>query len=414
MTALAPAVELEIKIDSEGSILKIRAENKGRLQTLTARGNVTSTNLKNISDNLKNDLEEFRKNLRGFDAAATALVRLHKRGRAVLHNLFDSDLNLLGEAENLFRSACPEWAAYKLGADRPPPRLILVKTKASYGIPFDILPFFGVGRPGIPGNMDELGRLASQFLGFSAIVRRELGPAPRNPARLDNYDKLPVKFFRHAWLTTVDREEQFFHSKLAIKLDGPWPKAKLTGSFTMQLAQLMLSGPPQLTSNGGRSRSDQILHFSCHCDTTNRNAESYEIRLAYGNEIFGKEYSAPLSELKDALIEIIREHGTTHGPLIFLNACGSASVDPSTAGSFPDLFTNPHFGFLGFIGTEVEMPDAFASAFTCEFYSALLSGLSLGSALYEARWNLVRERKNPLGLMYSLYADPEIRVRRPA
>jgi hypothetical protein len=43
----------------------------------------------------------------------------------------------------------------------------------------------------------------------------------------------------------------------------------------------------------------------------------------------------------------------------------------------------------------------------------VLAGRSLGEAMYQARWSILRSYKNPLGILYTLHADADIRVRRP-
>jgi hypothetical protein len=121
-----------------------------------------------------------------------------------------------------------------------------------------------------------------------------------------------------------------------------------------------------------------------------------------------------LETLMDKLDRLRRGQSTDRPirPLVFFNACGSAAVDPVGASSFPDLFLSRGLGFLGFIGTEATIPDAFAAAFARAFYGYLLQGMEIGHALYASRWKLLQENRNPLGMLYSLYAEPEIRVGR--
>ena len=98
-------------------------------------------------------------------------------------------------------------------------------------------------------------------------------------------------------------------------------------------------------------------------------------------------------------------------PLVFLNACASSNLNPARFGSFPKFFLD--HGFLGFIGTEISMPDCFAAAFSQRLYKRVLEASTLGEAIYSARWDMLKENMNPLGIFYSVYADPEIRVRIP-
>jgi hypothetical protein len=78
------------------------------------------------------------------------------------------------------------------------------------------------------------------------------------------------------------------------------------------------------------------------------------------------------------------------------------------ATSFPRFFLQDNRN-RGFIGTETNVPDAFAANFSRYFYSGLLNGLNLGEAIYEAKWAMLKNC-NPLGILYTNYADPELRV----
>src|SRR5262249_34664392 len=96
-------------------------------------------------------------------------------------------------------------------------------------------------------------------------------------------------------------------------------------------------------------------------------------------------------------------------PLVFLNACGSGSTNPSGVASFPALFlANNH---RGFIGTEVAIPDDPAAAFSGYFYTRLLDGEPVGQALYGAEWDLLDNDESLLGMVYVSYADPELALR---
>ena len=66
----------------------------------------------------------------------------------------------------------------------------------------------------------------------------------------------------------------------------------------------------------------------------------------------------------------------------------------------------------GFIGAEYDLPEAFASDFARVFYANLLKLEHLGLALFRTRWFFAKEYNNPLGLFYSLYADPNLRLSR--
>jgi hypothetical protein len=96
-----------------------------------------------------------------------------------------------------------------------------------------------------------------------------------------------------------------------------------------------------------------------------------------------------------------------------MNSCGSGDLDPGGASSFPDLFMNNDLGFTGFIGTETVMPNDIAAEFSIRFYEKLIQGVKIGEAILLTRWDLLSLYRNPMGLMYTLFAEPEIRVRSP-
>ena len=94
-----------------------------------------------------------------------------------------------------------------------------------------------------------------------------------------------------------------------------------------------------------------------------------------------------------------------------MNSCGSGSLDPSGPGSFPDLFLGK--GFSGFIGTETVVPEDYAAEFARDFYDNLLNELTLGKAFVLTRWRLLKGYSNPLGIIYTLFTEPEMGVRYP-
>ena len=79
--------------------------------------------------------------------------------------------------------------------------------------------------------------------------------------------------------------------------------------------------------------------------------------------------------------------------------------------SFPRFFVEENNN-RGFIGTETNVPDEFAAAFSAAFYTSLLSGSTLGKAIHDAKWKMLLEKNNPLGIIYTVYADPDLHVSR--
>jgi hypothetical protein len=212
------------------------------------------------------------------------------------------------------------------------------------------------------------------------------------------------------------KEEKTLKENTRLHIEHGWPhgsepsQANFAGELAKHLWEVK-------TRFGGplRHHPDQICHFSCHSRTDiDRTPEEYEIALQ-GDQFLGGSRTATLEKLRNALAALSHKarDDRAHRPLIFMNSCGSGDLDPSGASSFPDLFMNSDLGFTGFIGTETVMPNDIAAEFSIKFYERLIKGDALGEAILLTRWDMLADYHNPLGLMYTLVAEPEIRVRSP-
>jgi hypothetical protein len=147
------------------------------------------------------------------------------------------------------------------------------------------------------------------------------------------------------------------------------------------------------------SQKLNIVHFACHTGP------------APDGEPEGKAYLILANEFPVSIDEInVYEISLPHAPLVILNACDTGVRDPSQTFSFVETFLR--LGACGVVATDCEVPDAFAAAFTKQIYAGLLGGQDLGDILMSARKHFIRRHRNPLGLLYSMYADPEIRIER--
>jgi hypothetical protein len=202
--------------------------------------------------------------------------------------------------------------------------------------------------------------------------------------------------------------------KAYVDLEDPWPWPEREfgqEEFVNSVAQDLWN--PARRSRGGKPRPpDMVQHFACHCDTRADSDSEYYLKLSHDPVYSGSERVVTIEDLRSSFgtFGANRQPQGDALPLVFLNACGSSVINPMSISSFPQLILNN--GNCGFIGTETEVPDQVAAAFSKSFYTHLLEGDSLGVAIYEARWALLREHKNPLGILYTMYADPDITVRQ--
>ncbi len=97
------------------------------------------------------------------------------------------------------------------------------------------------------------------------------------------------------------------------------------------------------------------------------------------------------------------------GPLVVLNACGSAELSPLTYdGLVPYLLDQ---GARAVVGTECETPIFFGAALGQTLLEALVRDqLPVGAALRAARRQFLERHRNPLGLLYALYGSADLHL----
>lgn len=94
-------------------------------------------------------------------------------------------------------------------------------------------------------------------------------------------------------------------------------------------------------------------------------------------------------------------------PIVFLNMCHSADLQPSLRSGLTRVFIDRNA--VAVLGTECPITSVFADMFAERVLGALLCGATIGAALLEARRHFQTER-NPLGLLYTLYGHEDARV----
>jgi CHAT domain len=276
-------------------------------------------------------------------------------------------------------------------------------------LPVEFIPLYFYDQSSTITSADDFIRACRAFLGFYCIVRRHIlpNPLPSNLALSTLSDnRLPIRYLYFEDLRGAKEELSWFTSSAAhrVEIEGPYPSSQ---KRLPSLAQQIFD-PTLLLAGGRRAVPDQVLHFACHCSTSETDSSDNAIELS-GN---GTSIRATLSELKTDLSMLAYRPAETAGdlPLVFMNACGSARLLATASTSFPSLFLDN--GNRGFIGTEVEMPDYVAAAFSKAFYERfLLWGRPLGNSVLDARNYLLQEYCNPLGIAYTTYADPETYIR---
>ena len=151
--------------------------------------------------------------------------------------------------------------------------------------------------------------------------------------------------------------------------------------------------------------------------TNTWNSRSHELDILYFYTHGGTQELEPYLEVSDGRITsntLESKLGTgtlTHNPLVFLNGCATGDYGPESFVSLIDDFRNA--GACGVIGTECAIPEMFAEEFAMKLFPRLFRGERLGEAMLELRREFLIDYKNPLALVYSLYASNEITLANP-
>ena len=336
-------------------------------------------------------------------AAADALHTLHGAGGELIE-LLAPDRRFL-RLQDAFRRAWPLWQQPDWSDPDQPLPVVQVNCR-EHTFPLELLPVFDLGPMPEPTTHDARVRAASRFLGFTAQVRRTVATSTDADRLIRNDPVLPVQFLRHRGLFNAVQEEGFLASLTDhVRVDGPWPMQGDEKEVRAALIEALYTGR---SMNGGPPV--QIHHFACHCDTTTRLDDDYTLRLSTKR---GGGRNVSLGQLRRAYREryALDRDDRQHRAIVILNACASSHTDPLTAASFAQWFVAS--GHRAFIGTETDVPDAVAAGFAGAFYGRLLeSRRALGDAVVWARRDLLRDFRNPLGLLYVVYGDTDLRVER--
>jgi hypothetical protein len=341
--------------------------------------------------------------------AENALRILLEKGRELVRLLTQDDDDRARRLQAAFRAAWPVWQA----ADWSDPydALPVVQMHCrDETLPLELLPLFDLSAVPPIRTLDDLTRAAARFLGFAAVVWR-VAPA-QAPADhvLRNDPVLPVQFLRHRKLPSARREQGFLASLGGyVRVEGPWPDREGQAAVRDGIVHALYHGGG-LDGTAVGDPPVQVQHFACHCDTSARIDDDYTLVLSTR---YGGRRVVSFGELRAAYDDLVfaGEGPARHRAVIILNACGSSRTDPGSAFAFPRWFLKR--GHRAFIGTETDVPDGVASGFAAAFYGRLLEHRRpLGEAVAWARRDLLRDFRNPLGLLYVMYGDIDLVVER--
>jgi hypothetical protein len=219
----------------------------------------------------------------------------------------------------------------------------------------------------------------SGFWGFRHIVGMPLGTTTESSQEI---------FFQEAPEITAAVFPSFAtwppHQKAiqAIDINFKWTIAK---SFMETLSQL-------------RSTNPHLVYFYCH---GGYEKDTPYLRVGSANEhvITPTNFSAFNIRWKQTQ------------PIVFMNGCHTVGIDPRLVLDFASTFV-VSLNASGVMGTEISIFESLAAAFAEQWLTSfLLKGETAGESTRRARLNLL-QKGNPLGLVYSLYAHPHLKLKK--
>jgi hypothetical protein len=268
-------------------------------------------------------------------------------------------------------------------------------------IQLEVLPLAELSElPAAFNTDDDLARAVTRFPGFSFVTRR-IVPENQIPqdALLRGAPRVPVKMFRNTRFPGSHIEARVLGRNFALDGEGPWPD--VPGRTAHAAVSAMVHCDKDFLGSS-KSTIDQIHHFSCH---SARLDNDHFLELRAEGDMPIRVFMSPFN--RAVAIENARSTDYER-PFAFLNACVTNSPSSESLATWTDTLL--WAGYRGVIGTEAPAPDLFASTFSCIFYGELVTRQTVGQALQRAKWKMLERWRNPMGLLYTLFGNPDLRI----
>lgn len=226
------------------------------------------------------------------------------------------------------------------------------------------------------------------FWGYRYIL--DVLPPARYPAPLINAKASGVQLFFHDHADLWDftrAQEQFVTQRFAgAVVRSAWGDAAVQAAL-------------------GQPSDAAFVYFYCHGDRYDETApcggDESERDAALS---FSAGRRMRLSDMKRLLVSPLGRR-----PLVFLNTCEGASLEPFHYDHFMPFFIE-ELGACSFISTEVKAPALLAHNFALEFIARFWQGQPVGQILWQLRRHYLDTHHTILGFNYSLYGLGAVRL----
>ena len=180
---------------------------------------------------------------------------------------------------------------------------------------------------------------------------------------------------------------------------APYPRVESAADFVAYL---------------GSETACDLLYVFCHATA----AVTRDALFTYADQVPDLQAKLifeppPAAPVDVAAMQVHRELPLAGRPLVFLNACSTAAGDEAFPPPLLEQFLD-RWAAAGVLGTDWDVPAAFADAFSRRLLGHFLRG---GQPLGEAFWLASHEafaEGNPFPLIYALYARPDFITTAPS
>jgi hypothetical protein len=267
---------------------------------------------------------------------------------------------------------------------------VQVKGPDSVLLPLDVLPL-GIPDKALIADLDDLLSYVSIFGGFVSRVRyratfagQHMHPTMTGPRA--------TRYFRSSKAPGVNLMDGLLRN-LKERVLGPYPSEEDYDDAYAIALSLLLAEP---------SRTEQLtpdlVEVYSHGFSFDDPVRQLVLQLDYANgscvidgDAFGWAQDRVLSK------------GVVSGPIVLLNACHS--LGGLGCETFSDALRMAQAGSRVVMGVRDELPAEVALHFTRYLLQGLRDDKGVGQAVLDARWGLMKDYANPLGLLYASFGD---------
>jgi len=158
-----------------------------------------------------------------------------------------------------------------------------------------------------------------------------------------------------------------------------------------------------LDALSGKTPQGKLEYFFCHAGVEGNSQGHFD------QSYLGLTSSANGLTLEDIKFATVNRTFQSR-PVVFLNACESAKMD----GRFYDGFV-PRLlamGACAVIGSDCDIPSLFGAHFGIRFLEGFLKSGTVGEVLLSVRKTLLDDYHNPLGLIYRVFGNADVKLSR--